>query len=523
MSASALLTPAVVHAQTFADISQDHWAYQAVQDLADKGLVKGYPNGKFLGNRALTRYELATVIQRLLQTVSDLNKTTPAPTSPEVTQDDLNKIQALVDDFHKELSNQETDLAAAQKQISSLREQTALLKRSVTKAQSTADDSYGFGANRKFAITGYIQARYFGASSDEQTDPTKLHYPHGIPSTVAPYNGTYASGANGASFGLRRARIRFLGQVSQNTRYGIQLDTIGYGPTPVGVREGNITYTAGNGDYSKNLAFSAGIIGNPFGYMLSTVPAIGLTPERPLAFNESPYGLFNGQDFDRGVSATLPSRNMRYTIAILNGAGFASNDTDRVLNQVYRAAYTGGAKFSAGVSFYNGQLPYTGTPGVNYAGRKKQLTGFDVQVAPTKNLKFLGEYVGGKFEQRSYFTGATQPSLAFTTTAAPGNKIEGYYIQGGYTCSPQGAHPLTFAVSYDKFARSKSGVNAAVAGGGSGSSFDDINLGYGVLYGLDRQTQLRLWYTDPTRVAHAANAVDPQKVGLFTSEIQVRF
>src|SRR5207244_1016178 len=56
------------------DVPPGHWAYEAVRDLANKGLVKGYPDGKFLGKRTLTRYEMATIIQRLLQTVDDMVK-----------------------------------------------------------------------------------------------------------------------------------------------------------------------------------------------------------------------------------------------------------------------------------------------------------------------------------------------------------------------------------------------------------------------------------------------------------------
>src|SRR5438105_3344798 len=81
---AGLLVAAPVAAQNMPpDVPPNHWAYQAVHDLADKGLVKGYPDGKFLGKRTLTRYEMATLIQRLLQTVDEMVKAaTPPPPAP---------------------------------------------------------------------------------------------------------------------------------------------------------------------------------------------------------------------------------------------------------------------------------------------------------------------------------------------------------------------------------------------------------------------------------------------------------
>lgn len=52
---------------TFPDVPKDHWAYTYVKSLADKGYLEGYPDGEFKGNRAMTRYEYATVIYRALQ------------------------------------------------------------------------------------------------------------------------------------------------------------------------------------------------------------------------------------------------------------------------------------------------------------------------------------------------------------------------------------------------------------------------------------------------------------------------
>lgn len=51
----------------FPDVSENHWAYEYVKSLADRGLVVGYPDGEFKGDRSMTRYEFAAVIYRALQ------------------------------------------------------------------------------------------------------------------------------------------------------------------------------------------------------------------------------------------------------------------------------------------------------------------------------------------------------------------------------------------------------------------------------------------------------------------------
>lgn len=46
---------------------ENHWAYEYVKNLAERGYLKGYPDGEFKGDRAMTRYEYAAIIYRALQ------------------------------------------------------------------------------------------------------------------------------------------------------------------------------------------------------------------------------------------------------------------------------------------------------------------------------------------------------------------------------------------------------------------------------------------------------------------------
>ena len=55
------------HAMVFPDVPENHWAYQYVKTLGERGYLEGYPDGEFKGDRTLTRYEYAAIIYRALQ------------------------------------------------------------------------------------------------------------------------------------------------------------------------------------------------------------------------------------------------------------------------------------------------------------------------------------------------------------------------------------------------------------------------------------------------------------------------
>ena len=57
----------------FPDVPQNHWAFEAVDDLARRGLIIGYEDGLFKGDRTLTRYEFAEVVHRAIQRAKALN------------------------------------------------------------------------------------------------------------------------------------------------------------------------------------------------------------------------------------------------------------------------------------------------------------------------------------------------------------------------------------------------------------------------------------------------------------------
>lgn len=68
----------------FPDVASNHWAYEAVSDLSHRGLVEGYPDGTFGGDRLLTRYEFAEIVYRALQNGVQVDEQLVTEFSPEM-------------------------------------------------------------------------------------------------------------------------------------------------------------------------------------------------------------------------------------------------------------------------------------------------------------------------------------------------------------------------------------------------------------------------------------------------------
>ena len=94
----AFVLPAL--ANPFVDVPLNHWAYDAIQSLAAKGVIIGYPDGTFGGNRALTRYEFAMAIARAIGYLES-----KIDEAGFATQEDIAALEKLVKEFANELKN----------------------------------------------------------------------------------------------------------------------------------------------------------------------------------------------------------------------------------------------------------------------------------------------------------------------------------------------------------------------------------------------------------------------------------
>ncbi len=119
-----LVVPAF--AQPFADVPTNHWAYDAIAELAAKGLVEGFPDGTFRGDRAMTRFEMAMIVARLLARIESIKIPAPTPAAPAapaptVTPQNLVQIQRLVNEFRAELAALGVRVTAIEEELNAIK------------------------------------------------------------------------------------------------------------------------------------------------------------------------------------------------------------------------------------------------------------------------------------------------------------------------------------------------------------------------------------------------------------------
>ena len=224
IAAMAALTAGVsaYAANPFSDVSTDDWAYQAVSDLSDQGVVEGYPDGTFKGERNITRYELAQIIARLMAKEDQLNAEQRAT------------LDKLAGEYADELSNLGVRVSNLEKKVGNIYWSGDARMRYQDKAKKTAD---GWNGRMRLNIKGqvndstYVQGRsltnmYFKDAKDDDGDTTmdRLFVNHNFGKDV--------------SVRLGRAPIIFLGGIEYDDQYdGAQISyahgkfdaTAGYG------------------------------------------------------------------------------------------------------------------------------------------------------------------------------------------------------------------------------------------------------------------------------------------------------
>ena len=93
LAALMLTTSFVMADNAFSDVTPDDWSYKAVSQLADEGVIDGYPDGTFKGNKNITRYEMGQIVARLMAKEDTL------------TSDQKATLDKLSTDYADELDN----------------------------------------------------------------------------------------------------------------------------------------------------------------------------------------------------------------------------------------------------------------------------------------------------------------------------------------------------------------------------------------------------------------------------------
>ena len=177
IAAAAALTAGVsaYAANPFSDVSPDDWAYQAVSDLSDQGVVEGYPDGTFKGERNMTRYELAQVIARLMAREDQLNAEQKAT------------LDKLAGEYADELANLGVRVSNLEKKVGNISWSGDARMRYQDKSNDTDNWDGRMRIVAKAAVNDstYAQARFvsemnFKDSKDANTYADQLFVNHGF-------------------------------------------------------------------------------------------------------------------------------------------------------------------------------------------------------------------------------------------------------------------------------------------------------------------------------------------------------
>ena len=64
LAATAMSSTAFAATNPFKDLPEGHWAYDAIQMLAEDGVIEGYGDGTFNGTKTMNRYEMAEIVAK---------------------------------------------------------------------------------------------------------------------------------------------------------------------------------------------------------------------------------------------------------------------------------------------------------------------------------------------------------------------------------------------------------------------------------------------------------------------------
>ena len=182
LAAVAALTAGVsaYAANPFSDVTPDDWAYQAVSDLSVQGVVEGYPDGTFKGERNMTRYELAQIVARLMAKEDQLNAEQQAT------------LDKLAGEYADELANLGVRVSNLEKKVGNLYWSGDARMR----YQDKGNDTDAWNGRIRLNVKGqvnestYVQGRFlnemdFKGNGDSNTTMDQLYVNHNFGKEVA--------------------------------------------------------------------------------------------------------------------------------------------------------------------------------------------------------------------------------------------------------------------------------------------------------------------------------------------------
>ncbi len=201
------------------DVPEGHWAYDAVSQLVKDGLIVGYPDGQFKGNRPMTRYEAAVLTYRAVDQIE-----AQITAGKAVNQADIDAVKKLMAAFAKELKDVEAHVAALQKTVDTHSKQLTDLKAEADATQLRVNQGkLGFNMEVRPGTNSYTLNGVNAAGAPIAAGTTVAFGPGA--------NNSAKIGSLNTGVMYNLARIYIGGQLDPRWSYGARLsDAIKYSP-----------------------------------------------------------------------------------------------------------------------------------------------------------------------------------------------------------------------------------------------------------------------------------------------------
>lgn len=202
-----LLSSQNAFAAPFSDVKMSHWAYDAIKELSEKGVIQGFPDGSYKGDRTLTRFEISMVIARSLAAIEQMME---SGMGSLITKTDLNTLEKLTVEFADELAILGIKISGLENDMLVAKEDVAMLKRDVEGIK----EYVAKGGLEKVKLSGDMLVRH--TSINHKNDWA-----------IGAYDGLVRAGNSDNSFTEATFSLNFVANIDENitaTVYWSMLD-----------------------------------------------------------------------------------------------------------------------------------------------------------------------------------------------------------------------------------------------------------------------------------------------------------
>lgn len=199
----------------FTDVSPNHWAYQSIKRLYEEyGVLGGFPDGTFRGNRNLTRYEFAAAISKVMSKVEDLIAKGAKPGLSRADIDRLKKeFMTELEDVQTELKRLAKDQQDMQKDLDDTKDQIDMVKEMLPKVKFTGDAAFRYEMVSSPDLSG--------ASTVASTPQVRLRL-----GAMTENMGGFVFGTRFVTSTANDITNAYMSLGNNNSKYGVNLDQL---------------------------------------------------------------------------------------------------------------------------------------------------------------------------------------------------------------------------------------------------------------------------------------------------------